>query len=255
MKEFDEFVENIKKLRGPEGCPWDREQTIKSLKPYILEEVYEVIDAMESEEDDLKGELGDLLLQIVFQSIISEEKNKFTIKDVIEKINEKMIRRHPHVFQNKNLNINTEEVLINWEKIKKEEKEHKNRRSVLDGIPKSFPALLRAEKLQKKASKVGFDWENIDGVKNKVLEELNEFLQELGKNDEEKIEEEFGDLIFSMVNLARHLKINPEICLNKANKKFLRRFNYIEERINFSEKVEMSEMEKLWNEAKKGEQI
>lgn len=253
MKEFNEFVETIKKLRSPEGCPWDREQTMESLKPYLLEESYEVIDAMEKGGEELKGELGDLLLQIVFQSIIAEEKKEFTIKDVVEKINEKMIRRHPHVFQDKNIAKNTEEVLVNWEKIKKEEKEHKDRKSILDGIPKSFPALLRAEKLQKKASKVGFDWKKVDDVKEKVVEEIEEFLMELEKNSREKMEEELGDLMFSLVNLARHLKINPEICLNKASDKFEKRFKYVEEKCDFSKKVEIDEMEKYWNEAKKGE--
>ncbi|MEG1451071.1 MAG: nucleoside triphosphate pyrophosphohydrolase [Cetobacterium sp.] len=250
MEKFENFVNLIKQLRSPEGCPWDREQTLETLKPHLLEETYEVLEAMSEGGDNLKSELGDLLLQIVFQANISEEKNEFSIEDVIDSISEKMIRRHPHVFEDKNIASNSSEVLINWERIKSEEKEHENRKSILDGIPTSFPALLRAEKLQKKASKVGFDWPEIHGVIDKVEEEIEELRDEIVSNNLEKAQEELGDLLFALVNLARHLNINPEICLNKASDKFDKRFRYVESHCDF-EKASLEEMDNLWDEAKK----
>lgn len=248
MKEFDELIKVIKTLRGPNGCPWDREQTLESLKPYLLEETYEVLEAMDYADERLKSELGDLLLHIIFQADILEEKKIFEIKDVILSLKEKLIRRHPHVFGNIQVE-NTSEVLSNWEKIKKEEKEHKNRVSILDGIPQSFPALLRAEKLQKKASKVGFDWKNLEDVFEKVKEELKELELELRKGNQKSIEEELGDLFFTLVNLSRHLKIDSEMCLKSACDKFEKRFRYIENRCNM-ERTNSDEMESLWNEAK-----
>ena len=250
MDKFQNFVNLIKQLRSPDGCPWDREQTLETLKPHLLEETYEVLEAMDEGGDNLKSELGDLLLQIVFQSNISEEKNKFSINDVIDGISEKMIRRHPHVFMSKNMASNSSEVLINWERIKSEEKEHENRKSVLDGVPKNFPALLRAEKLQKKASKVGFDWLEIHGVIDKVEEEIQELRDEIILNDTKKAQEELGDLFFALVNLARHLNINPEICLNQASDKFDKRFRYVESHCDLKISS-LDVMDKLWEEAKK----
>lgn len=252
MKEIDKLIEIIKKLRSPAGCPWDREQNLQTLRSYLLEESYEVLEAMEKGGEDLKGELGDLLLQIVFQSVISEEKGEFNFEDVVKKINNKMIRRHPHVFLDKNIAKNTEEVLYNWEQIKKKEKEHKNRESVLDGIPRTFSSILRAEKLQKKVSKYGFDWEKIEDVENKVKEEVEEFLVEIKAENFEKKEEEFGDLLFSLVNLARHLRIDPEIALKKASDKFEKRFRYVESKCEIK-KENLELMEKYWKEVKESE--
>ncbi|MGL4867553.1 MAG: nucleoside triphosphate pyrophosphohydrolase [Cetobacterium sp.] len=250
MHKLDEFVQLIKKLRSKDGCPWDKEQTLETLKPHLLEETYEVLEAMDIGGDSLKGELGDLLLQIVFQSNISEEKGEFTIGDVIESISEKMIRRHPHVFGELEGIKTSDEVLINWEKIKKEEKEHADRQSILDGIPKGMPALIKAEKIQKKVSKIGFDWSEIKSVIDKVEEEIEELKVEIKSKDNQKIEEELGDLLFSIVNLSRHLKINPELCLNKASKKFEERFRYVEKKCDFKN-TSLKEMEEAWNEAKK----
>lgn len=248
MKEFDELVEIVRILRAPNGCPWDREQTLESLKPFLLEETYEVLEAMDYGDERLKGELGDLLLQIVFQSDIAREDKKFEIKDVIIAIKEKLIRRHPHIFGDVKVS-NSEEVLKNWEMIKKEEKEHKDRKSILDGIPKNFPALLRADKIQKKVAKVGFDWGELEGVFAKVkeeIEELEEAMKNKGKSD---IEEELGDLFFTLVNLSRWLKINPEICLKNACDKFEKRFKYVESRCSL-EKTSLDKLEKIWSEAK-----
>ncbi len=250
MSKFYELVDVIKKLRAPDGCPWDREQTLETLKPHLLEETYEVLEAMDKGGDELKGELGDLLLQVVFQSNISEEKGEFNIDDVVDSIKNKMIRRHPHVFQDSSLAETSEEVLINWEKIKMSEKEHSNRKSILDGKTKGLPALMVSEKMQKKASKVGFDWPDISGVIDKVEEEIDELRDEIMSDKIESIEEELGDLFFAMVNLARHLNINPELCLNKASKKFDERFRYIEGKCNLEEAT-LEDMDNLWEEAKK----
>ncbi|WP_432204815.1 nucleoside triphosphate pyrophosphohydrolase [Cetobacterium somerae] len=250
MEKFNKFVNIIKKLRKPDGCPWDREQTLETLKPHLLEETYEVLEVMDEGGEKLKNELGDLLFQIVFQANICEEKGEFKIDDVIDSISEKMIRRHPHVFGEKNNIKTSDEVLINWEKIKKEEKEHKDRNSVLDGIPKGMSALLRAEKLQKKASKIGFDWPEIHGVIDKVEEEIDELRDEIMMENIEKAREELGDLFFALVNLSRHLGVNPEICLNEASNKFERRFRYVESNCNLEEST-LEEMDKLWEEAKK----
>lgn len=249
MEKFEKFVKVIEELRGPNGCPWDKEQTIESLKPFLLEETYEVLEAMDKKGDSLKSELGDLLLQIVLQSQISKEIGEFSIDDVIESITEKMIRRHPHVFKKEIEGITSEEVLINWEKIKLKEKEHKDRELILDGIPKGMPGVLVAEKIQKKVSKVGFDWDNLDEVINKVDEEILEVKEEILKGNKEKIEEELGDLFFALVNLTRHLDINPEICLTKANEKFKKRFNYIEKNCVLGTATP-SEMNTLWEESK-----
>lgn len=249
MNNFQNLVEIIKILRSPKGCPWDREQTLETLKPHLLEETYEVLEAMDTGGENLKSELGDLLLQIIFQANISEEKGEFNIDDVIDKIKNKMISRHPHVFQ-KNVTIkNSDEVLINWEKIKSQEKEHQNRKSILDGIPTTFPSLLEAEKIQKKAAKVGFDFGDVEPIFSKIEEELDEVRSEIEINKKEKIEEEIGDLFFAVVNLARYLNVNPEICLKKANNKFKKRFQYIEKNCNL-EKSSLYEMDLLWNEAK-----
>ncbi len=243
----------MEKLRSPEGCPWDRKQTHESLLPYLLEETYEVVDAVKKGNDEeLKEELGDLLLQVVFHSQIAKERGAFDIKDVVDAISKKLIHRHPHVFGDREDIKTAEDVNREWERLK--EKEGKKKESFLDGIPESMPALERAYKLQKRAAKVGFDWENFDGIKKKLIEELSEIEAELKRGDREKLEEEVGDLLFMAVNLARFLGIHPEIALRKANEKFERRFHHIEERAKEMgknlEEMTLDEMEALWQEAK-----
>ncbi len=255
---IDKLVEVIKKLRSPNGCPWDREQTSKSLIPQLLEEVYELIDAIyENDYEKIKEELGDVLLHIVFQTILAEEKEKFSLEDVVKEIVEKIVRRHPHVFGNQKIS-SIEELNITWEKIKSQEKGKENR-GLLDGIPKSLPSLMYAYKITKKVQKVGFDWPDLANLFEKLDEELQEFEEALIEKDKENIEEEFGDVLFMLVNLARKLKINPEEALIKTNRKFLKRFKYIEEKLKdknlkFSD-VSLEEMDKLWEEAKKLEKI
>ncbi len=252
--EIKELVNVIKKLRSPEGCPWDKKQTPKSLIPQLLEEVYELVDAIyENDKEKIKEELGDVLLHIVFQSVFAEEKKDFTMDDVIKEIVEKIIRRHPHVFGNKKIN-SIEELNITWEKIKANEKGKENR-GLLDGIPKSLPALMYAYKITKKVQKVGFDWPDVANLYEKLEEEFSEFEQALINKDIENIEEEFGDILFMLVNLARKLNINPEEALMKTNKKFIKRFKFIEENLkkenlNF-EDVNLEYMDNLWEKAKK----
>lgn len=252
MTEFYKLVEIMKKLRGPDGCPWDKEQDLESLKPYLLEEAYEVLEVMDVGGDLLKGELGDLLLQIVFQSNICEEKGEFNVDDVIKSLCEKLIRRHPHIFEDDLIcpTSTSEEVKINWEKIKKTEAEHKNRTSILDGIPKHMPALLKAEKIQKKAAKVGFEWENVEGVLDKVEEEIKEFRQALKDKQKNQMMDEMGDILFSLVNLSRYLGINSQESLNSTIRKFDKRFRYVEENCDL-ETATLDEMENFWQAAKK----
>lgn len=250
MKEFYRLIEIMEKLRGPEGCPWDREQTLESLKPYLLEETYEVLEEMDNGGDKLKGELGDLLLQIVFQSQISKEKGEFDIEDVAHGICEKLIRRHPHIFKEGIEVKNSEEVKENWDRIKASEKEHKNRKSILDGIPKYMPGLMRAQKMQKKVAKVGFDWPNMDGVLDKVQEEIEELREAIKNQDKRNMKEEIGDLLFSIVNLSRSLDIEAQEALLSTINKFDKRFRYVEENCQLPG-ASLEEMDSLWEKAKK----
>lgn len=253
---FNEFVELVKKLR--KECPWDREQTNDSIKSATIEEAYEVVEAIEHKNfDELKKELGDLLLHVVFHTVIAEEKNHFNIDNVIETISEKLIRRHPHVFGDVVVN-GQEDVKRNWEKIKLNE----GRKSILDGVPNSLPALQKAYRLQEKAAKVGFDWNKKEDVWKKVIEEINEMheIEEQKKKSDDpflqlKLEDEIGDVFFALVNYARFLNINPEEALRKSNEKFIKRFNYIERKLKESgksiENSNLEEMDKYWNESKK----
>lgn len=250
MKEFERLVQIIKVLRGENGCPWDREQTLESLKPCLREEVAELLEAMEGDVEEHKGELGDVLMNLVFQADICEDEGKFNIEDVAYEINEKLIRRHPHVFKKRDEGITTDEVLVNWDEIKKTEKLHENRKSALDGVPKYLPALSKAQKIQKKASKVGFDWENIDQVIEKLYEEIDELKVEISKKDRKNIEEELGDVLFSVVNIARFLDVDATEALEKTINKFDRRFRYVEEKCDVK-KANLDELENFWNEAKK----
>ena len=245
---IEALIETVKILRGPNGCPWDKEQTMKSLKPRLLEEAYEVLEVMEEGGKKLKEELGDLLLQICMQSEIQNEAGLFNIYDVAESINEKLIRRHPHVFGNEEVE-NSEEVMVNWEEIKKTEDSHKDRESAIDGIPITLPAMQKAYKIQKKAAKTGFDWENADGAMLKLEEEIEEVREAVREGDLSHIEEEIGDMIFAVINIARKLKVDPEEALNRTIKKFDKRFRYIEKKTKIKN-ADLQKMEKLWQEAK-----
>ncbi|HBF36923.1 MAG TPA: nucleoside triphosphate pyrophosphohydrolase [Firmicutes bacterium] len=258
-KDLKQLVAIMSVLR--EKCPWDQEQTYLSLKPYVIEETYEVLEAIDSgKTDKLQEELGDLLLQVVFLAQLATEEKKFTMDDVIEGICEKLIRRHPHVFGTTQVN-STNDVLNNWDKIKQTEKSGE-RPSVIDGIPKDLPALMYAEKLQHKAGKVGFDWGDLEGPLSKTKEEFAEFEEVLGSqtiiqgNDlmKERLSDEFGDILFSLVNVGRFLDINPEIALRGTSQKFTERFHYMEQEASKAGKslkeMTLEEMEHLWEQAK-----
>lgn len=250
MSEFDKLLFLMKELRGENGCPWDKKQTLNSLKEYLLEETYETLEVMDEGGEKLKGELGDLLLNIVFQAQICEEKGEFNIKQVIEALSEKLIRRHPHVFEKENKLISEKQVKEQWDEIKKKEKEHLDRVSILDGIPKNLPPMMRAEKIIKKVSKVGFEWENVRGVLDKIKEEIYEIEEVFKENDKEKIQDELGDLFFSLINLCNFLEYNSSEILERTNKKFEKRFRYVEKNCDF-EKENLEKMEEKWKEAKK----
>ncbi|WP_042453837.1 bifunctional methyltransferase/pyrophosphohydrolase YabN [Neobacillus dielmonensis] len=255
-KNFAKFREIIAILRGPNGCPWDKKQTHESLKKYLIEESYEVIDAIDSGDiDHLVEELGDVLLQVMLHAQIGEDEGFFTIDDVIEGISAKMVRRHPHVFGEGKAD-SAEEVVQNWQEIKRQEKGDAPPESILDGVSLALPNLLQAYELQKKAAKVGFDWQEIGPALEKVKEELKEFIAELDGTDAglTKARLEYGDLLFAFVNVARFLDMNPEESLFAANQKFIRRFRYIEEKVNKSGRpfkdFTLEELDRLWDEAK-----
>ena len=258
---LDELVEIMDKLRGENGCPWDREQDHHTLTPYLLEETYEVLEAIQQEDMyKICEELGDLLLQIVFHAQIAKENEKFDINDVVNGISQKMIRRHPHVFGDINVK-NSAEVLVNWEKIKSTEKDGDtcHKKSILDGVPCGLPSLSRSLKVQAKAARVGFDWPDYRGALEKVKEELKEWEEALDSGIRGDIENEAGDILFAVVNVARLAGIDPEVALLAAIGKFTRRFKYIEKSASLVNKnlAEMSleEMDRLWNEKKKNEKI
>jgi len=253
---FDTLLNLMRRLRAPGGCPWDAEQTHESLKRYLLEETYEVLEAIDAKSTKmLKEELGDLLLQAVFHTVIAEEKGEFTMDDVLQVLCDKLIRRHPHVFTD--LEIDTiDDLVANWERIKKAEK-GEERRSALSGVPPQLPALLHAQKITEKASRVGFDWDHVDPVFGKVLEELKELEETLFTGDQERMEAELGDLLFSIVNLGRFLSINPEDALRKTIYRFISRFNHVEDSLHAQGKTlteaSLEQMDRLWDEAKKTE--
>lgn len=248
-EEFIKFYELIKKLRAE--CPWDKEQTHKSLRRCLLEESHEVLDAIDSGDmTELKKELGDLMLQVLFHSVMAEETNDFTLVDVMKTEREKLIYRHPHIFGDVKAGT-SDEVKVNWEKLKAKE----GRKSVLDGIPNELPALFKAYRIQEKASKVGFDWKEEAPVLDKISEELEELKENIRTNkSKEEIEDELGDLLFSIVNYARFLKINPEDALRGTIKKFSSRFSKIEEFAKSNNKeledMTLEEMDEIWEKAK-----
>ena len=246
---FKRLIEIVKRLRVE--CPWDREQTNNSIKAATIEEAYEVVEAIDEKNyPELKKELGDVLLHVIFHSIIASEQNHFQLEDVIDSISEKLIRRHPHVFGNTEVN-GSEEVKKNWETIKLSE----GRDSVLEGVPKMLPALQRAHRLQEKAAKVGFDWEKKEDVWKKVIEEIEEMHVSEKTESRDELENEIGDVFFALVNYARFLGVNPENALRRTNEKFIRRFNYVEQKVAASgrkiNESNLSEMDEYWNESKK----
>ncbi|MDH5202309.1 MAG: nucleoside triphosphate pyrophosphohydrolase [Nitrospirota bacterium] len=249
---FQELLNIMEKLRSKKGCPWDKEQTRESLKPFIIEEAYELIEAIEEgDPEKIKEELGDLMFQIVFQCQIAKEKNEFEMSDVIRNITKKMIARHPHVFGRANYKT-TDEVLLHWEEQKK--REGKIRTSILEGVPETLPSLLRAHRLQNRAAQVGFDWDKVEEVVQKLDEEIKEFKNAVNTKKRDEIEDELGDILFMIVNISRFTGVNPEDALRKTISKFISRFRYIERTSanqgrNLSD-MTLKEMDVLWDEAK-----
>ncbi len=258
---FEKLVEIMARLRAPGGCPWDREQTFDSIKPYTLEETYEVLDAIDRRDwDDLASELGDFLLQAVFFAQMASEQKLFDINDCLNAINAKLIRRHPHVFGEESA-ATGREVLKRWDEIKAEERKEKAGKEktakadgLLASVPRALPALVEAQQITSRASRAGFDWESIDGVLAKLDEEREEFAQARERGDQSQIEDELGDLLFVMTNLARFVKVDPEQALRRSNAKFRQRFGHVERRLAAQGKTvagtSMEELEALWQEAK-----
>lgn len=252
--QFEELVKIVSELRAPDGCPWDREQTNQSLLPYFIEEAYELIESVDEKNwENVKEELGDLLLHVVFQGSIAEQDGKFQLVESLLTVNEKLIRRHPHVFGDAQAD-EAFHAKQNWEAAKHKEK---GRDSRLDGVPKNLPALVRAQRLQQKASYAGFDWDKVEQVWEKIHEEILELKEAQLSNNKKHIEEEIGDVIFAVVNLARFLDISAENSLRKTNKKFINRFKKVEEGIKEQGKeiddATLEEMDSIWNEAKRNE--
>ncbi|WP_024551279.1 nucleoside triphosphate pyrophosphohydrolase [Franconibacter helveticus 513] len=260
MNQIDRLLGIMQRLRDPQnGCPWDKEQTFATIAPYTLEETYEVLDAIQREDfDDLRGELGDLLFQVVFYAQMAQEQGRFNFNDICAAISDKLERRHPHIFGEANFG-DSEAVLANWEKTKSAERAEKAQHSALDDIPESLPALMRAHKIQKRCSAVGFDWTSLGPVVEKVHEEIDEVMHEAQQAvvDEAKLEEEIGDLLFATVNLSRHLGSKAEIALQKANRKFERRFREVEAILAAQglrpEQATLEQMEAAWQEVKRQE--
>lgn len=252
---FARLVDIMAALRAPDGCPWDREQDHHTLKKYLIEEAYELIDSIDAGHDDeIKEELGDVMLQVVFHAQIAREEARFDIAEVLEGISNKLVRRHPHVFGERDAHT-AEEVLTNWEADKRKEKKH--RQSILDGVPKSLPALMQAQEIQRKVRKVGFDWEKAEEAFDKVEEEWREFREACLANQQAEMEEELGDLLFSIVNISRFSKIDAETALMGTLKKFRRRFAYIEAQLKEEgielEEASLAQMDAHWEAAKRQE--
>jgi MazG family protein len=252
---FGKLVQIMARLRGENGCPWDRQQTHESIKPYFVEETYEVLEAIDDgDAGKLCEELGDVLLQVVFHAQMAEEASLFSVAEVVRAISEKLVRRHPHVFGDVQADT-AQEVLFNWEQIKKTERvSATGHASLLDGVPRELPALLRAHRLQEKASRVGFDWKEAREVFRKVEEELGELRAAMESEQPDRTEAELGDLLFSLVNLSRFIAVNPEEALRKTIARFIARFQYIEEELARRGKtpgqVTLEDMDALWAEAK-----
>lgn len=252
-RSFDELVSLMTRLRGPDGCPWDRKQTIPDLKPYVIEEAYEVVDAIDRDDRAaLLEELGDMLLEAVFIAEITREEGSFDIYDSITAIHDKLVRRHPHVFADVEAH-DAEQVLVNWEKLKQDERKAENK-SLLAGVPQSLPALLKATRLTEKAARVGFDWRRTDDVFDKIDEEVGELREAVAKGDTAHIHEEIGDLLFTIANIARKVNVNPEEALQSTNRKFMSRFQHMEAHVREQGKdldqLTLEEMDRLWDDAK-----
>ena len=251
VERLREMLEVVEALRAPEGCPWDREQTHLSLRPYLLEETYELLEAIESgSADDISEELGDVLLQVFMHHAIAQEAGEFSIAEVAQRVTAKMVHRHPHVFGDVEV-AGADEVLSNWEGLKQRESHKQGRISALEGAPRSLPALAWALSIQKRAARVGFDWKEVENVLDKVGEEAAELAAE---NSKGRQEEELGDLLFALVNLSRHLRLNPEDALRSSARRFYQRFEHVEEaaRMQGSDVRQMTpeELDRLWEEAK-----
>jgi MazG family protein len=261
---FEKLVGIMATLRGPNGCPWDKQQDFNSLKPMLVEEVYEVLEAVENNDfDGMSEELGDLLLHVLFNAQLGKEQGRFDIETVVDKISEKLVRRHPHVFGDESAST-PEEVIKNWEAIKAQEKAQKlknrtpEQRSLLEGIPTKLPAIHEAHQISSRAARVGFDWPDIEGIFDKLQEEVRELRAEIssGADDKrrERLEDEIGDMFFVIVNIARYLKIDSESALKRANRKFKARFQYMEKQLaeqgKTLEEVSLADMEVLWQRAK-----
>lgn len=250
-----EFVDIVRALRGPNGCPWDKQQSHRSLRPYVIEEACEVAEAIDSgDPGKLREELGDLLLQVVLHAVIAEESGTFDLDDIARDISAKMIRRHPHVFSDVAVS-GADEVLRNWEAIKRAERGDAEPQSALAGVPADLPALMRAQKIQAKAARVGFDWPKVEEAMAKIPEELAELTAAYRGGERDTIEEEIGDLLFAVVNVARFLEVDPEGALARTTRKFSARFRHIEERARAAgvrlEDMSLAEMDALWEEAKR----
>jgi tetrapyrrole methylase family protein/MazG family protein len=258
QESFGQLVEIIAKLRSDDGCSWDREQTHETLKTGIIEEAYEVIETIDEKDDEkLEEELGDLLMQVLLNAQIAKDEGKFDILGVIQKISEKLIRRHPHVFGDLKVK-DSQEIMQNWERIKGEERAERDGNSLMDGVPINLPALIQARKVQSRASRVGFDWDKADDVLKKVDEEVGELKEGISKLDKENIKEEVGDILFSIVNLSRFLDVEPEDALRKTTAKFIRRFKKMESLIaNDGKKItdfDLAGLDKIWDSIKEDKQ-
>ncbi len=255
-RSFDDLVKLMTTLRGPNGCPWDRKQSLPDLKPFVIEEAYEVVDAIDRDNRAaLMEEIGDLLLESVFIAEITREEGSFDVYDSITAIHDKLVRRHPHVFGDVEAN-DAEQVLVNWEKLKNEERKAENK-SVLSGVPAALPALLKASRLTEKAARVGFDWRRTEDVFHKLDEEIGELREAVDGGTPAHIEDELGDLLFTIANIARKIGVNPEEALQSTNRKFMRRFEVMEGAVRESgrnlDQLTLEEMDALWDKAKQKE--
>jgi MazG family protein len=250
---FEQLLELARRLRSKDGCPWDRAQTEETMRPHLLEEAYEVLEALDEEDTDkYADELGDLLFIVIFMTLIAEEAERFNISRVLSGISAKLVSRHPHVFGDKTASDSATATAC-WEEAKRKEKRHSRRESILEGVPKALPSLIRARRIQEKAAAVGFDWEDSGQVVDKIEEEVAELRTALDKGDRTEIAAELGDLLFSAVNLARFLGINPEAELRRTTKKFMERFRYVERNLPDLKEATLEEMDRLWNDSKEME--
>jgi MazG family protein len=251
-RSFEDLVTLMTRLRGPDGCPWDRKQTLPDLKPYIIEEAYEVVDAIDRDDRAaLLEEIGDMLLEAVFVAEITREEGTFDVYDSITAIHDKLVRRHPHVFGDVVAN-DADQVVTNWEKLKQAERQAENK-SILSGVPQSMPALLKASRLTEKAARVGFDWRRTEDVFDKLDEEIAELREAVASGDNAHVHEEIGDLLFTIANIARKVNVNPEEALQSTNRKFMSRFQSMETQAPNFEQLTLEEMDRLWDEAKAAE--